>query len=61
MPAVRHTDDMVHEVDAALFSLGRCHIGDKIVIVAGSPPGRPGRTNAPRVHRIGDAIALPYP
>ncbi len=61
MPTVRHTDDMVHEVDAALFGLGRCRIGDKIVIVAGSPPASPGRTNALRVHRIGDAIALPYP
>jgi pyruvate kinase len=27
------------------------------VIVAGSPPGAPGSTNAMRVHRIGDAIA----
>jgi pyruvate kinase len=58
---VRHTDDMVHEVDAALVNLGRCAIGDKIVIVAGSPPGSPGKTNALRVHRIGDAINLPYP
>ena len=55
VPTVRHTDDMVHEVDAALISLGRCAIGDKIVIVAGSPPGSPGKTNALRVHRIGDA------
>jgi pyruvate kinase len=61
VPSVRHTDDMVHEVDTALYNLGRCHIGDKIVIVAGSPPGSPGKTNALRVHRIGDAIALPYP
>jgi pyruvate kinase len=61
VPTVRHTDDMVHEVDAALVSLGRCAIGDKIVIVAGSPPGSPGKTNALRVHRIGDAVALPYP
>jgi pyruvate kinase len=58
---VRHTDDMVHEVDSALVSLNRCAIGDKIVIVAGSPPGSPGKTNALRVHRIGDAINLPYP
>jgi pyruvate kinase len=41
--------------------LDRCAIGDKIVIVAGSPPGSPGKTNALRVHRIGDAINLPYP
>jgi pyruvate kinase len=61
VPSVRHTDDMVHEVDSALVRLGRCAIGDKIVIVAGSPPGSPGKTNALRVHRIGDAIGLPYP
>jgi len=61
VPGVRHTDDMVHEVDSALVRLGRCAIGDKIVIVAGSPPGSPGKTNALRVHRIGDAIELPYP
>jgi len=61
VPTVHHTDDMVHEVDSALVNLGRCAIGDKIVIVAGSPPGSPGKTNALRVHRIGDAINLPYP
>src|ERR1700743_3723045 len=60
-PEVRHTDDMVHAVDSALVSMSRCAIGDKIVIVAGSPPGSPGKTNALRVHRIGDAISLPYP
>jgi pyruvate kinase len=26
------------------------------VIIAGSPPGIPGSTNALRVHRMGDAI-----
>jgi pyruvate kinase len=52
---------MVHAVDSALVELNRCAIGDKIVIVAGSPPGSPGKTNALRVHRIGDAINLPYP
>ncbi len=58
---MHHTDEMVHAVDSALVSLNRCAIGDKIVIVAGSPPGSPGKTNALRVHRIGDAINLPYP
>jgi len=61
VPSVRHTDEMVHAVDSALVALNRCAIGDKIVIVAGSPPGSPGKTNALRVHRIGDAISLPYP
>jgi pyruvate kinase len=27
-----------------------------VVIVAGSPPGIPGSTNAMRVHRVGDAV-----
>jgi pyruvate kinase len=56
VPPVRHTDDMVRQVQKALLDIGRCRPGDKIVIVAGSPPGTPGRTNALRVHRIGDVI-----
>jgi pyruvate kinase len=55
-PAVAHTDDMVRQVEAALLNVGRCDKGDLVVIVAGSPPGTPGRTNALRVHRIGDAV-----
>jgi pyruvate kinase len=54
---VMHTDDMVRQVESALLDIGRCRNGEKVVIVAGSPPGTPGRTNALRVHRIGDAIA----
>ncbi|MGN6333140.1 MAG: pyruvate kinase [Motilibacteraceae bacterium] len=53
---VQHTDDMVRQVDAALLDLGRCQEGDLVVIVAGSPPGIPGSTNALRVHRLGDAV-----
>src|SRR5262249_40547113 len=41
---------------AALQDIGRCDKGDLVVLVAGRPPGTPGRTNALRVHRIGDAI-----
>jgi hypothetical protein len=40
------------------LQIGRCEKGDKVVIVAGSPPGTAGRTNALRVHTIGDAAAL---
>jgi pyruvate kinase len=57
VPPARHTDDMVRQVETALLDVGRCVQGDKVVIVAGSPPGTPGKTNALRVHRIGDAIA----
>jgi pyruvate kinase len=56
VPQVAHTDDMVRQVEAALLDIGRCRSGDKVVVVAGSPPGTPGRTNALRVHQIGDAI-----
>ncbi|WP_460308815.1 pyruvate kinase [Actinocorallia aurea] len=57
VPHVDHTDEMVAQVEQALLELGRCQKGDKVVIVAGSPPGTTGSTNALRVHRIGDAIA----
>jgi pyruvate kinase len=57
VPAVGHTDDMVRQVEAAVLDTGRCEKGDVVVVVAGSPPGTPGRTNALRVHRIGDAVA----
>jgi pyruvate kinase len=56
-PTVEHTDAMVRQVDAALIELGRCQLGDLIIITAGSPPGIPGGTNAVRVHRVGDAVA----
>ncbi|MBR7742175.1 pyruvate kinase [Phycicoccus sp. BSK3Z-2] len=54
-PKCRHTDEMAMQVDEMLLSLGRVQEGDHVVIVAGSPPGIPGSTNALRVHRIGDA------
>lgn len=56
VPPVAHTDDMVRQVEVALQAIGRCAQGDVVVIVAGSPPGTPGRTNALRVHHIGQAI-----
>jgi pyruvate kinase len=56
VPSVNHTDEMVRQVDKHLVEIGRCSAGDTVVIVAGSPPGIPGSTNALRIHRIGDAI-----
>ena len=52
---VTHTDHMVRQVEARLLEFDRCEVGDHVTIVAGSPPGIPGSTNAMRVHRIGDA------
>lgn len=59
VPFVHHTDDMVRQVEASLLSLGVCEKGDKVVVVAGSPPGNHGSTNALRVHTIGSAVAHP--
>src|SRR4051794_9609772 len=53
---VEHTDEMVRQVDEHLLRLGRVQLGDLVVVVAGSPPGIPGSTNALRIHRMGDAI-----
>ncbi|CAB4667180.1 MAG: pyruvate kinase [Actinobacteria bacterium] len=55
-PTVNHTDEMVKQVDSILINSGRATIGELIMIVAGSPPGIPGSTNAMRVHCIGDAV-----
>jgi pyruvate kinase len=53
---VKHTDDMVKLVDTVLIESGRAKKGENVMIVAGSPPGIPGSTNAMRVHIVGDAI-----
>jgi pyruvate kinase len=55
-PEVEHTDEMVRQVDEALLKIGRVQEGDLVVIIAGSPPGIPGSTNALRIHKMGDAI-----
>ena len=52
---VMHTDDMVAQVDRALLEIGRSSAGERVVIVAGVPPGIPGTTNGMRVHTIGSS------
>jgi pyruvate kinase len=47
---------MVKLVDTVLIQSGRAKKGENVMIVAGSPPGIPGSTNAMRVHIVGDAI-----
>ena len=56
VPFVWHTDQMVMQVEEALLRERRCQRGDLVVIVAGSPPGVSGTTNALRLHRVGDAV-----
>lgn len=53
---VKHTDEMVLQADKILIDGRRAEIGEPVVIVAGSPPGIPGSTNAMRVHIVGDAV-----
>jgi pyruvate kinase len=53
VPMVSHTDDMIRQVDKALTDSGRIASGERVVIVAGSPPGVAGHTNMVRVRRIG--------
>ena len=51
---VTHTDDMVQQVDRALLDIDRVTAGERIVLVAGVPPGVTGSTNGLRVHIVGD-------
>ena len=55
-PMVKHTDEMVLQADKMLLEGKRAEIGEPVMIVAGSPPGIPGSTNAMRVHTVGDAV-----
>ncbi len=58
---VTHTDEMYRQVDETLLERGLAEIGDKVVVISGSPPGIAGSTNDLRVHIIGDAINAAAP
>jgi pyruvate kinase len=53
---VTHTDAMYAQVDRILLDEGLAELGDKVVVISGSPPGIPGSTNDLRVHVVGDAV-----
>ncbi|TDW28598.1 pyruvate kinase [Cryobacterium psychrophilum] len=52
---VTHTDAMFGQVDDMLLGQGLAEVGDKVVVISGSPPGIVGSTNDIRVHCVGDA------
>jgi pyruvate kinase len=52
---VTHTDAMFVQVDDLLLSKKLAEVGDKVVVIAGTPPGIAGSTNDLRVHKVGDA------
>lgn len=58
---VTHTDEMYRQVDEILLDQKLAEVGDKVVVISGSPPGIPGSTNDLRVHVIGDAIHAKAP
>ncbi len=51
---VTHTDQMMGQVDDVLIGQGLAEVGDKVVVISGSPPGISGSTNDVRVHVVGD-------
>ncbi|MGA4507135.1 pyruvate kinase [Propionibacteriaceae bacterium G1746] len=50
-------NEMLAAVQQIMLDEGLVQNGDKIVVVYGSPMGSAGRTNAIRVHKIGDALS----
>lgn len=57
IPHVNSTDAMFGLVDEELLGRGLQEEGDKVLVIAGSPPGVVGSTNTLRIHRMGEAIA----
>ena len=53
---VPHTDRMFIQVDDYLLANDLAKVGDKVVVISGSPPGIVGSTNDIRIHKVGDAV-----
>jgi pyruvate kinase len=53
---VNTTDEMVRQVDSSLITARVCAQDDLVIVVAGTPPSKPGTTNTIRVHRLGDVL-----
>ncbi|NLB47588.1 MAG: pyruvate kinase [Microbacteriaceae bacterium] len=54
VPRVFSTDEMFSQVDEVLLDADRIQLGEKVIIIAGSPPGVIGSTNTLRIHRMGE-------
>ncbi len=54
---VHHTDELVEDVDLRISQMSLAAPGDKVVVIAGVPPGVPGTTNGMRVHLVGSGSA----
>ncbi|MBB1512651.1 MULTISPECIES: pyruvate kinase [unclassified Tessaracoccus] len=51
-PEFAEQEEMVEAVDRHLRDRGMIEVGERIVIVSGSPMGIPGKTNTLRVHKV---------
>jgi pyruvate kinase len=58
VPRVFSTDEMFEQVDKVLLDTERIEIGEKVLVIAGSPPGVIGSTNTLRIHRMGETTGL---
>ncbi len=54
VPRVGSTDEMFVQVDTTLLPRPNITAGEKVLIIAGSPPGIVGTTNTLRIHRMGE-------
>ncbi len=57
VPKVGSTDEMIRQVDQTLRANGLVEVGDRVVVVAGTPVGIPGTTNTVVVHKVGEEDA----
>jgi pyruvate kinase len=51
---VKHTDQLMVQADDILLGENLAVLGDKVVVISGSPPGKAGTTNDMRVHIVGE-------
>ena len=55
----RSTFEMLAQADKMLLEEGLVQRGERLVVLAGMPGGRPGTTNLLKLHRAGEALAEP--
>ncbi len=54
-PDVSNVEEMVASADEAVRRLGAAEVGDRVVVIAGIPFGRAGKTNTIRIFRVEQA------
>ena len=50
---------MFIQVDDYLLANDLAKVGDKVVVISGSPPGIIGSTNDIRIHKVGEVLSVP--